>query len=82
MRVLLHMADRQPVDQRVRCAGLGDDLAGVEVEDDRLDALGAGIDADEKAHVKIENRSPQNPRASASRSSVRGRQSSIFLLSF
>jgi hypothetical protein len=31
-------------------AGLGDDAVGVEVERDRFDALGAGIDSEEDAH--------------------------------
>ena len=34
----------------MRRARLSDDLAGVEIENDRFDALGAGIDANEKTH--------------------------------
>ncbi len=49
-RMLLGMADRKSGDQRVGGAGLGDHLAGIEVEHDRLGALGAGIDADEEGH--------------------------------
>ena len=52
LRVLLHVADGEAGDERVGRAGLGDDLAGVEVEDDRLDGLGAGINADEEGHGK------------------------------
>ena len=50
LRLLLHVADGQSVDQRMRSTRLGDHLAGVEIEDDGLDALRAGIDADKKRH--------------------------------
>ena len=50
LRMLLHMADRQTLDQFVRSARLGHDRAGAEVEDDRFDALSAGIDADVEGH--------------------------------
>ena len=50
VRVLLHVPDRQTLDQFVRGPRLRDDMAGREVEDDRFDALGAGINADVEGH--------------------------------
>jgi hypothetical protein len=46
LRMLFQVADRQAGNQPMRGARLRDDLAGVEVEHDRLDALGSGIDAE------------------------------------
>ena len=39
--VLLQVPDGQPLDERVGRAGVGDDAAGLQVEDDGLGALGA-----------------------------------------
>ena len=41
VRVLLHVTDAQAFDHPMRGPGLCDDLAGHEIEHDRLDALGA-----------------------------------------
>ena len=50
LRMLLHMSDGKAWDQRVRSPRLRDDLASVEVEDDRFDTLRSGINADEEGH--------------------------------
>ena len=52
-RMLFHVSGREPRDEGMRRAGLGHDAAGVEVERDRLGALGATVDADEESHGKI-----------------------------
>jgi hypothetical protein len=44
------MPDGQTRNQCMRCTRLSDHLAGFKIEDDGFDALGAGIDADEKTH--------------------------------
>jgi hypothetical protein len=46
------VSDRQTTDQSVRRASLGDDLSSFEIEDDRFDALGTGIDANEETHER------------------------------
>jgi hypothetical protein len=71
--MLLHVADRQTGDKRVRRAALRDDLASFKIKDDCLDALRAGIDANEKTHVKVGFAPvPQDSDRGASRTCDRG----------